>query len=181
MAESMSHNDQKHTEPDQPSLSTEAVTKAHCFSPRLLVVSDAEAASDTNEADPPRRFGWHGRVRINRIRECRHGEDDQPTDMGAPTYYNDADVEVMLETLAEKDQTNDHQECSDISHVEADFGLENAIVAPDESFGEEIVGEMSKDFANEDPHDRSKVQKSQLSIVVTISAKLGWGGKEDRR
>ena len=84
--------------------------------------------------------------------------------MSAPAYNDDADVQVVIKTLPKQDETENHQESSDVGHEEAHLRLEDALVTSDVAFSEEVVG---------------KVQEAQLSIVVSISSVCDGSCKED--
>ena len=99
--------------------------------------------------------------------------------MRAPADDNDSDIEVVVETLTQKDEANNHQEGSNVCHVETNFGLENAVVTFYISPGQEVVGEVPKNFANENADYWSEVQETELMVVVTISPKFRRRCEED--
>ncbi len=66
----------------------------------------------------------------------------------------------VLEREAEDDEACDHKRCREVDYAEADFRLENAIVAADIISRVEIVQPDPSDFTEDCSCDGSEVEES---------------------
>lgn len=99
--------------------------------------------------------------------------------MCTPANNNDTDIEVVVQSLTEQDQTNDHQERGKICHKKTDFGFKNALMTPHVSLDQEVVRKVADQFANQNANNWGEVQKPELVVSVTVPSKLFWGCEEN--
>jgi len=146
LAEHDEDDDEERRDGDDGGLDPKRDVEPGSLAPLELEVADAEARHRACEIDQGRDLARRRRQVVESVRRDGDRRDHDADDVQAPADNDEADVEVVLERLADDDEARDHDGDGDEVGRQARLGAEQAVMTAHVTSGDPVVGVVPEDL-----------------------------------